>query len=48
MRIKRMEIRARIRPDVNRYLTILAKSQGISKNKLIERIINEYILEATE
>lgn len=43
-----MEIRARVDPEVNKYLLFRARSERISKNKLIERIIDKYILEETE
>ncbi len=40
-----MEVRARVAPEVNKYLLLKARSEGISKNKLIEDILNKYVLE---
>ena len=43
MYIKRMEIRARIDAKTNEYLMLVAKNNRMSKNRLVELIIDNYI-----
>lgn len=45
MKIKRMEIRARVDAETNKYLMLVARNNRMSKNRLIEMIIDNYIKE---
>lgn len=41
--MRRMEIRARIDPTANEYLMLVARENRMTKNRLIESIIDDYI-----